>query len=151
MSTSFVANDTLLSAPFRITSLGSRAQTPARLLPQSGYTRRAGDRGFTFLPAAALTGPAFYDGAVFQLFNARRDRYDAVDLSLRHTFAGKFEWFAGYTRSSSRSNAAVDYSLENPIFGPQGRGPTPGTRPTAFTCGVGLRFPSAFCRRASTF
>ena len=42
---------------------------------------------------------------------------------VRHTFAGRYEWFVGYTRSSSRSNAAVDYNLENPIFAPQAPGP----------------------------
>jgi hypothetical protein len=72
-------------------------------------------------------------GAInFQLGNSRRERYDAIEISLRHTFAGKFEWFAGYTRSSSRSNAAVEYSLENPIFGPQGPGPTPWDTPNRF-------------------
>jgi hypothetical protein len=46
-----------------------------------------------------------------------------VDFALRRTFAGQFEWFLGYTRSSTRSNAAVDYSLENPVFAPQMPGP----------------------------
>ena len=65
----------------------------------------------------------FYDGAVFQLRNSRRDRYDAVDFAIRRTFAGQFEWFLGYTRSSTRTNAAVEYSLENPVFAPQMPGP----------------------------
>jgi hypothetical protein len=65
----------------------------------------------------------FYDGAVFQLGNTRRDRYDAVDFAVRRTFAGQFEWFLGYTRSSTRSNEAVDYSLENPVFASQMPGP----------------------------
>jgi hypothetical protein len=57
------------------------------------------------------------------LSNTRRDRYDAVDFAVRRTFAGQFEWFLGYTRSSTRSNQAVDYSLENPVFAPQMPGP----------------------------
>jgi hypothetical protein len=71
-------------------------------------------------------------GLDYQLVNLRRERYDAVEVSLRHTFAGKYEWFAGYTRSSARSNAAVDYSLENPVFGPQGSGPFPWDTPNRF-------------------
>ncbi len=64
--------------------------------------------------------------------NARQDRYDAFEVSLRHTFAGKYEWFAGYTRSSARSNAAVDYSLENPIFAAQAPGPYSWDTPNRF-------------------
>ena len=73
------------------------------------------------------------DGAVYRLGQcAARPRYDAFEVSLRHTFAGRYEWFAGYTRSSSRSNAMVDYSLENPIFAPQGEGPFAWDTPNRF-------------------
>ncbi len=131
--TSFVADDQMLKTPrFRIASLGIERKLPREFYLRAGYTHRTGDRGFTFQPAVALTGAAFYNGAVFNLTNNRRDRYDAVDVSLRHTFAGKFEWFAGYTRSSARSNAAVDYSLENPVFALQSPGPYPWDTPNRF-------------------
>jgi hypothetical protein len=90
---------------------------------KAGYTWREGSNGFAFSTLAPETGPMFYDGAVFALRNTRRVRYDAFDFALRRTFAGQFEWFLGYTRSSTRSNAAVDYSLENPVFGQQMPGP----------------------------
>src|SRR5262249_6780164 len=54
------------------------------------------------------------------------------ELSVRRTFARKFEWSAGYTRSSSRTNAVVDYSLENPIFAPQMPGPLAWDSPNRF-------------------
>jgi hypothetical protein len=131
--TSFVADDQTLKTPrFRIASLGIEHKLPHDYYLKADYSHRTGDRGFTFQPAVALTGPAFYNGAVFSLTNNRRDRYDAIDISLRHTFAGKFEWFGGYTRSSARSNAAVDYSLENPIFAPQSPGPYPWDTPNRF-------------------
>ena len=79
-------------------------------------------------PAATFT-PELFNGAQFALINGRRDRYDAVDFTLRRTFAGKYEWFLGYTRSSARTNAAMDYSLINPIYGPQGPGPFPWDAP----------------------
>jgi len=69
---------------------------------------------------------------VYQLLNTRRERYDAFDLTVRKTFSGKYEWFAGYTRSHARSNAAVDYSLENPIFAPQTPGAAPWDTPNRF-------------------
>ena len=133
--TSFLANDRSLTAPYYQTaSFMVERKLPHAFYIKSGFTRRAGNRGFTFLPPPLLPGapPMFASAVNFQLMNVRRERYDAIDLSLRHTFAAKFEWFAGYTRSSSRSNAAVDYSLENPIFGPQGRGPSPWDTPNRF-------------------
>jgi len=63
------------------------------------------------------------------LRNTRRDRYDAADFTLKRTFAGRYEWFLGYTRSSSRTNDDVQYSLINPIFGPQMPGPVPWDAP----------------------
>lgn len=105
---------------------------PRQYYLKAGFTHRAGNRGFTFYPTVPVTEDTFYQGVTYLLGNSRRERYDAVDLSLRHTFAGKFEWFAGYTRSSARSNAAVEYSLENPIFGPQGPGPAPWDAPNRF-------------------
>jgi len=92
---------------------------------RSGYVHRAGDRGFAFMP---LSSPATPD-STYLLRNARREKYDAGEISLRRTFAGAFEWFVGYTRSSARSNAAVDFSLENPIFANQAPGPQPWDTP----------------------
>src|SRR5205823_8507487 len=96
------------------------------------YTWRHGPRGFVFATAALESGSALYNGAVYQLLNRRRERYDATDFSLRRTFAGQFEWFAGYTRSSSRSNAALEYSIESPLFAPQMPGPFPWDTPNRF-------------------
>jgi carboxypeptidase family protein len=152
VQTSFVADDTLLKTPrFRIASLGIERKLPREFYLKAGYSHRTGDRGFTFLPPVALTGPAFYDGAVFHLSNSRRDRYDAVDISLRHTFAGKFEWFAGYTRSSVRSNAAVDYSLENPVFAAQSPGPYPWDTPNRFHTWGWAPLPNRFLPAAFRF
>ena len=100
------------------------AQDAVRFLRQGGlHLAAAAPAGLPSTPPAPQTGPMFYDGAVFQLSNSRRDRYDAVDFAIRRTFAGQFEWFLGYTRSSTRTNEAVEYSLENPVFAPQMPGP----------------------------
>jgi hypothetical protein len=133
VQTSFQVYDRLLKVPY----YQNASATVERKLPHSyylkaGYTRRMGDRGFAFQPTMPLTDSSFYQGVTYQLGNSRRERYDAVDIALRHTFAGKFEWFAGYTRSSARSNEAVAYSLENPIFAPQGPGPVPWDAPNRF-------------------
>ncbi|MCX6628166.1 MAG: carboxypeptidase regulatory-like domain-containing protein [Candidatus Solibacter sp.] len=122
--TSFEVNDRGLSTPkYQTANLTVERKLPFDFYAKAGYTWRAGGRGFVFGTLSPESGPMFYEGAVFELRNSRRDRYDAVDLAIRRTFAGQFEWFLGYTRSSTRSNAAVDYSLENPVFAPQMPGP----------------------------
>ncbi len=130
--TSFAINEQALETPYYQTaSVGVERGLPFGFFGKASYTRRGGDRGFTFAPLA----PAALRGGgtvVYELFNTRRERYDAFEFSLRRTFAGKYEWFAGYTRSSARSNAAVNYSLENPIFGPQMAGAAPWDTPNRF-------------------
>lgn len=124
VATSFQVNDRQLSTPrYHSANVTIERKLPFDLYGKAGYTWRQGGNGLVFSTMAPQTGPEFYDGAVFALHNARRDRYDALDFSVRRTFAGQFEWFLGYTRSSTRTNAAVDYSLENPIFAPQMPGP----------------------------
>jgi hypothetical protein len=127
---SFQVNDRTLSTPrYAIASVSVERKLPLQFLAKAGYMHRQSNNGFEFAAPAALFTPALFDGAQFALINGRRDRYDAFDLTLRRTFAGKYEWFLGYTRSSSRTNAALDYSLINPIFGPQMPGPFPWDAP----------------------
>jgi len=133
VQTSFQVVDQSLKVPYyQNATAGVERKLPHSYYLKAGYTRRSGDRGFTFYPTVPVTADSFYQGVTYRLGNTRRERYDALDFSLRHTFAGKYEWFAGYTRSSARSNAAVQYSLENPIFGPQGAGPAPWDAPNRF-------------------
>jgi hypothetical protein len=124
VTTSFLVDDRRLRAPYSHTaSFSVERKLPGGFYLRSGVMRRTGHRGFTFMPQSFAPASIADDGAAYQLANARRPRYDAFEVSLRHTFAARYEWFIGYTRSSSRSNAIVDYNLENPIFAPQGSGP----------------------------
>ena len=133
LETAFQVNERSLEAPYyRVAGISVERKLPRAFYLKTGYTRRAGDRGFTFAPVAPDAAGLAAGNSVYNLFNTRRDRYDAFDVALRHTFAGQYEWFAGYVRSSSRSNAAVDYSLENPIFAPQMPGPFPWDTPHRF-------------------
>jgi hypothetical protein len=134
VETIFRVNDQALLTPrYQVVSAAVERRLPRALYLKAAYTRRAGNRGFTFLPATPQTPEAVLaGGAVYGLANTRRTRYDALDISVRRTFAREFEWFAGYTRSSSRSNAAVEYSLENPVFAPQMPGPFPWDTPNRF-------------------
>jgi len=133
VQTSFQVYDQSLVVPYYQTaSVSVERKLPHEFYLKSGYTHRAGNRGFTFTPTTPVTSANFYDGVTYLLTNTRRERYDAVDISLNHTFARQYEWFVGYTRSAVRSNAAVMYELENPVFGPQARGPFPWDAPSRF-------------------
>ncbi len=129
--TEFRVTDRSLVAPyFHTASAGVERKLPFDFLAHVEYVRRSGDRGFVFVPSALDASGS--NAATYELRNSRRDRYDAFDISLRRTFAGQYEWFAGYTRSSSRTSAVVDYSLESPIFAPQMPGPLPWDAPNRF-------------------
>jgi hypothetical protein len=129
VATAFLVNDRALRAPFAQTlSFAVEHKLPRGYYLRSGVMQRLGRRGLVFVPQPAEDDPASI-AALYELANARRTSYRAFEVSLRHTFAARYEWFVGYTRSSSRSNTAVDYNLENPVFAPQAPGPFPWDTP----------------------
>lgn len=103
-----------------------------RKLPQSVHLRvefveKRGHDGWTFVnEGLAQTGTL---SGVFRLENKRRDRYDSLDFALRRPFAGGHMVFASYSRSAARSNAVLNFNLENPLFNQQAGGPLPWNSP----------------------
>jgi hypothetical protein len=131
--TSFAANEHKLDTPYyRSGSFSVERKLPFNIYGKAAYIHRSGSHGFTFLPSDPRAALAETGNVTYFLGNFRQDRYDALEMSVRHAFAGRFEWFAGYTRSSARSNAAVDYSLENPIFALEAPGPYLWDAPNRF-------------------
>ena len=127
---SFLVNDHTLATPrYQSASVGVERKLPFDFYGKAGYTHRQSNNGLVFEPTVPESVGDFSTGTQFVLSNTRRDRYDAADFTLKRTFAGRYEWFLGYTRSSSRTNADVEYSLVNPIFGPQLPGPFPWDAP----------------------
>jgi hypothetical protein len=134
VASTFLVDDHVLRSPYSHTfSVSVERKLPGSFYLKSGVMQRLGHRGMTFMPRAVVPGaiddPVGLAEASYELSNVRRPRYRAFEISLRHTFASRYEWFIGYTLSSSRSNAAVDYNLENPVFAPQGPGPFPWDTP----------------------
>ncbi|RPI09139.1 MAG: hypothetical protein EHM65_09500 [Acidobacteriales bacterium] len=126
----FLTDERSLKTPrARIYSLSLERMLPYGFHGKASYLRRAGWNGFAFLPPA---GGMQQSQLWFSLQNLRRDRYDALEFTARRTFSGQFEWAASYTHSRARSNALVDYGLENPILGPQGGGPLGWDTPHRF-------------------
>jgi len=129
VSSSFLVNDRALRSPYsQNLSFSVERKLPGGFYLRTGVIERLGRRGLTFIPQTTANDP-FGLAAAYELSNVRRPNYRAFEVSLRHTFASRYEWFIGYTRSSSRSNAIVDYNLENPVFAPQGSGPFPWDTP----------------------
>ena len=149
VTTAFQVDQQMLRTPyFRVASAAAERKIPFGFYAAAGYLRRSGTHGFTFETAGPATAAMLSQGAVFTLHNTARARYDAFDFSLRRTFAGKYEWFAGYTRSAARTNTAVDYSLENPIFAAQLPGRLPWDAPNRFHMWGWAPLPKAHGRLA---
>lgn len=82
---------------------------------RAGYIGRRTSDGFAFLDAPSP--------GVFLLSNQRRDRYHALEIRAEHGLKKGYRWTVAYTRSSARSNAVLNLSATNPLFGRQGAGP----------------------------
>jgi hypothetical protein len=126
--TTFQVNEHELNPPRFINwSLGAERKLPASIYMRVDFVQKSGADGFVF----ANQAPGVI-GGLFQLTDAGRDRYRAVEVSLRHMFKGGYTLFGSYVRSAARSNALFDFSIDNPQFNQQGGGPLPWDSPNRF-------------------
>jgi hypothetical protein len=91
------------------------------------HTRKRGSQGFTYLGSEPTA-----HGGLFVLNNSRSDRYDAINLTLRTSVRERYLLMASYVRSSARSNAVIDFDIENPVFASEFAGPLPWDVPHRF-------------------
>jgi hypothetical protein len=106
-------------------SVALEHKLPASIYLKVNFTEKRGRNGFVYLnddPANILSG-------TYTLTNARVDKYDGVDISLRHTFSHGYTLFGAYTRSSARTDNVLEYFPTISILGPQGSGPLPWDTP----------------------
>lgn len=152
VETAFLVNEHDLRVPrYRTVSFSVERKLPFDLYGKAAFTHKTGSRGWMFINQPGVFDGELPDRSLYLLTNSRRDRYDATEWTVRRTFAGQFEWFAGYTRSSARSNAVVDYSIENPIFAPQAPGPFPWDAPNRFITWGWAPLPKRMLPRALRF
>ncbi len=138
VETAFLGTGGAIHAPrYQLFSAGIERKLPFDFYGKAGYMRRRGTRGLVY----RSTDERPVDNILYQLSNSRCDRYDAVELTVRRTFRGQFEWLAGYTRSNARSNAVIEYDLENPIFAAQGPGRLAWDTPNRFLTWGWAPFP----------
>jgi hypothetical protein len=102
---------------FNTTSIELEQKLGSNTFAGVALLRRVESNGFTYqdIQPAPL-------GGVFLFEDKRGDRYKSAEIWARHVFRNKAEIYGDYTRSNTRSNQALDYSLLNPYFVPQAPG-----------------------------
>ncbi len=119
----YAADERRLKAPSYFNwSVGWEQRLPRAFYLRTNYTRKRGRNGWSYDLQPTLPGVVPAE-KVFVLGNARRDRYSYLEFTLFRAFSQRYSWLLSYARSSAHSSAVIDYSLENPVFGPQGSGP----------------------------
>ncbi len=159
LETSFLLDERSLRAPrFLNWSIGVERKLPAAIYLRLELVEKRGQAGLTFVRRETgeefrIADCAFRNGStnytdftdnvdcnspfafdrslpvLFELRNERRDRYNAVTITLRRTIKDNYAWLAAYTRSAAASNAVFDFSLDHILFSPQAGGPLPWDAP----------------------
>jgi hypothetical protein len=125
--TAFSVNTGTLQAPrFVNWSVGLEKKLPAAIYLKAEFLEKRGTRGFVY------NTPNSTAGGIFVLQNTRDDHYDAFEITLRHTFRENYSVMGSYTRSSARTNQALDFNVDNPVQSVQQPGPFPWDTPNRF-------------------
>ena len=91
VETAFEVNEGLLRVPrYRTLSFAVERSLAFGLLGKASYVRRGGNRGLSFFGSPVqAAGAGFLPASdTYLLRNWRRDRYEAVELTVRRSFAG---------------------------------------------------------------
>jgi hypothetical protein len=141
--TTFQVNDRELSAPrFLNWSVGLDRKMPGAIFLRAEFVQKQGRKEWTYINLCSAQLAQF--SGQFALESQRRDRYDALEISLRRMFKGNHVIFAAFTRSAARSSAVLDFSLENLLLGQQTGGPLPWDTPNRFQSWAWLPLPWGF-------
>jgi hypothetical protein len=126
LTTFSVDRNPLVAPRFVNWSLGLEHKLPLAIYLKAEFLEKRGTRGFVYnIPNGAPTGD-------FVLENTRDDRYDALEVSLRHNFRESYMLMGSYTRSRSHSNQVLDFNVDNPLLSPQTGGPYTWDTPNRF-------------------
>jgi hypothetical protein len=120
LETDFEVNDGSLHQARAINwSVGIERKLPGEIYAGANFIEKRTSDAFVYTNqngSGALSG-------TYLLTNERSDHYDSVEFDARRTFANGYTLFASYTRSSARTNAALDYMPTISLLGPQQSGP----------------------------
>jgi hypothetical protein len=128
IETSFTVNEDNLKAPRSLNwSVGLERRLPASIYLGVEVIEKRGADGFAYVSRAVW--PANQLNGRYALSSGREDRYRAMSVTFRRAFKSNYELFASYTRSSTRSNAVFDFTLDRILFSEQSGGPLPWDAP----------------------
>jgi len=120
--TSFQVDQSTLKAPRYLNmSFGYERKLPASFYMRTDFIVKDGSNGLTFVNLFPQQ-PDELD-SLFALLSQKHDRYTALSMNIRKSIKEAYMIFASYTRSAARSNAIVDFNLENVLYGQQSGGP----------------------------
>jgi hypothetical protein len=114
----------LLSPRFHNLSFAADHRIGPNLFIHAQAMRRRGKNGLAYLGVPSA-GPDFR----YELANARGDRYDSLELTLRQNFRHEYSWLASYVRSRARSTAALDLSADTALLVDENAGRLPWDAP----------------------
>lgn len=118
--TTFTFNQSALREPRAINwSIGVEQKLPGAIYAKADFLDKNVSDLFTY---ANQGGPDALSGN-YLLTSSRRDHDDVAEIEVRRTFGPGYTLFAAYTRSTARTNAAIDYSPTVSLLGPQQNGP----------------------------
>ncbi len=108
-------------------SVGVERKLPASTFLRLEYLQKRGYDGWTYVNPCV--GPSGCFAGQFTMESTRRDRYNALTASVQRRFKSGHIIYVSYTRSSARSNAVLDFNVDNPYFSQQSGGPLPWDTP----------------------
>ena len=125
--TTFAVNRGTLETPRLLNwSIGVERKLPAAIYLKAEFLEKRGSRGFVYNRLNAASGGNFLLG------NTRDDHHDALQVTLRHNFRESYMVMGSYTRSSARSNQALDFNVDSPVLSGQQPGPYSWDAPNRF-------------------
>ena len=117
--TEFTANGSLHEARAVNWSVSLEQELPGSVFAAVNFLQKRTADAFTYLNENGTAAPS----GDYVLTNGRQDHYDSVEVEARRVFAKGYTVFASYTRSSARTNAALDYLPTPSPLGPEQSGP----------------------------
>jgi hypothetical protein len=106
-------------------SAGVEQKLPGTIYFRGEYVQKREEDGWAYFNQGR---PGQISGR-YELQDAGHDRYDAVEARFRRVFKRGNLVMLSYVRSMARSNAVLDFDLQNVIFAQQAGGPLPWDAP----------------------
>jgi hypothetical protein len=148
LQTNFQANyPSLTEARALNWSIGIERKLPGQIYAGLNFLQKRTSDAFVYANQN-LQSPLF---GTYHLTNGRRDHYDSFEVEARRTFANGYTLFASYTRSSARTNAAIDYNPAISLLGPQQSGPLPWDTPNRVISWGWLPVPIPWLKKSWDF